>query len=412
MKSGVIDGYLYYNASSGTWGIVSEGVSSGSTQPTYGVLSSTSSLRSSSSTSEPYGTNNYVQFNDEIEINDAIIFNGYKFNSYTQLLQIFQDQGLFYNSLYFDGGGLGVNFSSINSINSDTNIDLKIGNISKLNISSTQVETTTDLKVSKIIFGDNTELTTASTGSGGGLSYPLSEVDTFEVNVLYKSTDEDTRFLFVPNSATIIYAPDTTEFRIASNTKLSINNTSIVSAVDIFTPAVVFNDGSSMNTAPTFNGLRFIIKSDNSSVNTEWNGIDYVTRWAYFSSSYLDPAFQNYSTSDYTLSGTKLFILKAGFYMVGYNMYYRCDISDRGSIQNYLYIVNNGSISYECKTYNYMRNNNSYHTRTSSNNASQIQYFNANTEIRLGFQRNANTGQITLDNENWSPSDIFIYKIG
>ena len=164
--------------------------------------------------------------------------------------------------------------------------------------------------------------------------------------------------------------------------------------------------------SPSFNGLRFIITSDNSAVNSYWGGIAYNARWGYFQSNFLDPDFANYSTDDYTLSATKLFVKKAGFYMVGYNMYYRCDFGNRASIKNSLYIVSNNVSKYQCISQNYMRNNNSNDTRYSTNNATQILYLTANSEIRMVFQQNAYAGQITLDNSSTSPSDIFIYRLG
>ena len=249
--------------------------------PQYATLStsSTSTLRNQTSTSQSFETNNYIQFNDELEINDSIIFDGAKFKSYQELLQTFQNKGLIYNSLYFDGGGLAVSYpistsiafkkdhwyytddskqrlyfetDSTTAINSETQIDLKTALNTKLSIKTDEIVANIPLKVSKIIFNDNTELTSAPSGGGGGsVSYPLNGTDIFNVNEYYKTTDGDFRLLFMSSGASIINSSSDIDFRIANSSKLSVHNSSITSQVNINTPSITFSDGSQITTAPS-----------------------------------------------------------------------------------------------------------------------------------------------------------------
>ena len=73
LKSGVIDGYLYYNSASAVWGIVAGGASgSGGLQAFTGNQNTLSFRKSQTSTAEIKETVDYIVFSEEVEFNGNI----------------------------------------------------------------------------------------------------------------------------------------------------------------------------------------------------------------------------------------------------------------------------------------------------------------------------------------------------
>ena len=316
LKSGVIDGYLYYNSASAVWGIVAGGASgSGGLQAFTGNQNTLSFRKSQTSTAEIKETVDYIRFSEEVEfngnislenINETIYLNFQIYSSadkstslkdradiflcndikqwtfdrlpltanldtygtlfrinYENKLHILRNQIECYEPLklpkiiFADSTEI-ISVAGVLTLDSTNDIDFKIGNASKLKISSTQVESTTDLKVSKIIFGDNTELTTAPSGGGGGVSYPLSGDDIFEVNTQYKSTDDIYRLWFI-DGVSIVNSSSSISLRINNISKLGVNNTDITTPVNINCPSITFSDGTQLTSASSTLTFRDIL---------------------------------------------------------------------------------------------------------------------------------------------------------
>ena len=116
---------------------------------------------------------------------------------------------------------------------------------------------------------------------GGSVSYPLTGADIFEIDTQYTTTEGDYRLSFMNNGATILNSSSSIDLRIANSSKLSLNNTDIISQVNINCPSITFSDGSQLTSA-TSSTLTF---SDILPINTWLSTSDNINRFFFSNNS-------------------------------------------------------------------------------------------------------------------------------